>query len=472
MTSPTWTRFTSMFGLALALGAAVSATGCTLGGGDGDDGGDDDQGIDDGSGDDAHAPFFLPTGEPDNTAAPTVEIDQRGRIHAVYPGYAGGDAYYATCTGECAGPEDFDVARLTTGGSTVSNIMLALDAGGRPSVLMNTFLDVVYATCDSDCGKDGSWKQTTIIDHGGDRDVTGPAFALDADGDPHFVMHTYVAYLGVGQKTPETLWVSCEGDCHDPASWKQSHISDQIWQSNALRFDSKGRAKLATVAHVLMEDQSTGLVGAYLECDGDCTKEDAWKSAPLENAFHTDFDALPFPPAISLALTDDDRPRVAIIGQDDASQRRVTYFECDADCATDTSWKGIVLSDLHEIGPGIDIAIDGKGEPRIAYTLDYNIGILHCEGDDCTAQGAAWDVAKVELSGEMDPDTIFLEENCHVAAWFLHTPSIALSEGGAPRVGYQARDISGGWDNPDHDEPDCVAGTDMTWSRFAQLSAM
>ncbi len=35
------------------------------------------------------------------------------------------------------------------------------------------------------------------------------------------------------------------------------------------------------------------------------------------------------------------------------------------------------------------------------------------------------------------------------------------------RVGYQARDVSGGWVKTDPKGPDCVSGTDMTWSRLA-----
>ena len=41
---------------------------------------------------------------------------------------------------------------------------------------------------------------------------------------------------------------------------------------------------------------------------------------------------------------------------------------------------------------------------------------------------------------------------------------------GAPRVGYQARDISGGFGNSDPRRlADCRAGTDMTWSRLAVM---
>lgn len=70
----------------------------------------------------------------------------------------------------------------------------------------------------------------------------------------------------------------------------------------------------------------------------------------------------------------------------------------------------------------------------------------------------------------MKPDEISLYENCTVGAWFLHSPSIALTNPGKARVGYQARDISGGWESPDPaTKADCRAGTDMTWSRLAVM---
>ena len=476
MTSRTWTRYASLFGLALALGA------CTLGAGDGgdgddgaaDDGGDDGNG-DDGGGDDvARAPFFLPTGEPDNTAAPSIEVDDDGRIHAVYPAYAGGDAYYATCASDCAGPDAVEVVRLPTDGSTVANAMLALDGAGRPRVLLSTFGEVFYATCDADCGDGASWTQTAIVKHDGLREVSGEALALDPAGNPRFVMHTYVAYLGVGQETPETLLVACDGGaCHDPAAWTQSHLSDQIWQSSTLRYDDAGKAHVATVAHVVGDDGLTTLVGAYLSCAGNCGSEDAWSATGLENAYTTEYDAISIEPTISMDLTSGGKPRIAILGKDEASYRRLVYFACDAEeCGADGAFTGSILTDSEELSTGLDLALDDEDHPRIAYSFDYNIGVAHCDGADCTAPDAPWDLAKVELGSEMKPDDIFLEWNCNVAAWFLHSPSIAIGPGGAPRVGYQARDISGGVSNPDPTKPDCVAGTDMTWSRLALMGAI
>lgn len=430
------------------------------------------EGASNGAGGVVDGKFFLPTGEPDNTSAPSLEVDAKGGIHAVYPAYAGGSAYYAYCPSDCAGPDDVSVVKLETD-ATVANAMLALDSEGQPRVLLSTFDAVYYAVPGADFSAASSWSVAKILQHDNDKEVTGEAFALDPNGRPRFLMHTYVAYLGIGQKTPATHYVVCDADCLDPASWASNQISDQIWRSSQLRFDRDGGAHVATVALVVEDDNSTTRMGAYFECDSDCANGDSWIGTGLLKAYENDVEAVSIKPAISMALTSEGHPRVALLADADF-QKNLVYFECDSDCNTaDASWTGTILSDLPEIGAGLDLALDSKGHPRIAYTLDYNIGILHCDEGSCTPADAKWDLTKVEAGGEMDPDEIFLWENCDVAAWFLHSPSIALDADGTPRVGYQARDISGGWDNPDPaNTPDCVAGTDMTWSRLAVMTSL
>jgi hypothetical protein len=44
-----------------------------------------------------------------------------------------------------------------------------------------------------------------------------------------------------------------------------------------------------------------------------------------------------------------------------------------------------------------------------------------------------------------------------------------VAKDGTVRVAYRAEDISGGVENPDPTEPDCVAGADLTWARYASL---
>ncbi|MBX7084446.1 MAG: hypothetical protein K1X88_34890 [Nannocystaceae bacterium] len=458
----------------LVLLATLALGACDPGGdGDAATGDSADDGAD-GSPATADDRFWLPTAEPDNTAAPSVEVDASGAMHAVYPAYAGGRAYYAYCGESCEGTDDVAVVRFDTE-NTVEHAMLALDDRGRPRVLLSTAFDVIYASCDDDCEQPASWSQTVIVRHDGDQDVTGEGFALDPQGRPRALIHTTVAYLGIGQKPPATDWLACDDDCHDPAQWRRSRLVDQIWQSSQLRFDARGVAHLATVAHVLPQAQgeSTQDVGAYLRCDDGCDDGDNWHGSSLAKAFSSTLDAVTIDPAIALGLTSTGAPRVLLLAADDEDgHRNVTYMACDDGCESVESWHGVILAEGDGVGAGLDLVIDGADHPRFVYTHDYSIGLARCDEQHCETAEAEWTVDKVEAGGDMDPDQIFLWENCDVGAWFLHSPSLALTSGGAAFVGYQARDISGGWDNPDPDHlHDCEAGTDMTWSRVTRMPA-
>jgi len=422
----------------------------------------------------AASKFFLPPnapgGQPTNTSAPSVEIDGEDGIHTVYPAYAGGSAFYGYCGPGCTGPDDVKVVELPTDG-TVHNAMIALDRSGKPRLLLSTMTGVYYASCDGDCTVPEAWTSSVIVEHGGEREVTGEAFALDPDGRPRFLMHTYKAYLGVGQKAPETFWVSCDEGCEAADGWRIGKISNQMWRSSSLRFDADGRAHVATVANVDRTEYSSGKeMGAYAVCDGGCDREEAWVGTGLALAFESELDAVAVKPAISLALTRAGKPRVVMLGMfEDTMKRNITYFECDDDC-TGQGWTGSVLSDHEKVGAGLDLALDADDHPRFVHTLDYNIALAYCDEASCSSPDAKWDLTKVEYGGEMKPDEIFLWENCTVGAWFLHSPSLALTSTGNARVGYQARDISGGFSNPDPaTKADCVAGTDMTWSRLAVM---
>jgi hypothetical protein len=415
--------------------------------------------------------FFLPTGDPDNTSAPTIELDAAGGIHAVYPAYGGGSAYYAYCAPGCQGAQDVALVRLETD-SAVANVMIALDGSGHPQLLLSSFADIYYARCEGDCTDAAAWSITDILKHDNHREVTGEAFALDPQGRPRFVMHTYVAYLGIGQEAPETHYVTCDGPCDDAASWGAHRISDQIWQSSHLRFDADGRAHLATVATVPGEGGALPRdVAAYVLCEGDCTREENWVGSALMPAFSSPSDIVTMRPAIAMALTATGAPRIVVLGQDDDGLRNVAYLACDEACTTAT-WNGTILSQTEDIGPGVDIALDDADRPRLVYTFDFNIALASCDDDACESADAPWELVPVERGGDLPPDEIFLWPNCNVGAWFLHSPSLAIDGGGRPRVGYQARDLSGGWTNPDPTVPDCQAGTDLTWSRLALVPAM
>lgn len=403
------------------------------------------------------ARFFLPTGQVDNTSAPTIVVDAQDATHAIYPAYAKGGAYYAYCGAGCSGPDATKVVKLETDG-TVTNAMLALDTQDRPRVLLSAASKIYYATCDASCGDQASWTVSMILDHGGDREVSGKAFALDRDGRPRFLMHTYRTYLGIGQKDPVTAWVACDASCESAASWKTSQMQTVLQESNDLRFDANGVAKVAGV------QQGKAV---YQECAGDCGDLESWHGIALGDAFSSEYDVVSLKPTAVMALTKAGHPRVAFIARNDAGNREIRYLSCDTDCAND-HWTATVMSNNAHISAGLDLALTDSDNPRVAYNLDYNIAIATCDGD-CTANGAPWGLTPVEKGSDIPADEIFLYTNCNVGGWFFHDPSLALTKSGEYRVGYQARDMSAGWSNQDYTQAGCSAGTDMTWSRLAMV---
>ncbi|WP_434387730.1 hypothetical protein [Melittangium boletus] len=416
--------------------------------------------------------FFLPTGTPRNTANPHVETDAQGNVHMVYPAYSQGDAYYAWCPANCTSADKVKVVHLKTQG-TVDNAMLAVGADGRPQLLLSTYLRVYYATCTGDCTQEASWSVTPILEHKGEREVSGEAFALTPDGKPRFVMHGFRSFGGVGSPTRATFYVECDADCQQPASWRTSQIANQVWQEVTLRFTRAGQPRL-TKSQV----QDNGyFMGSYAACDEDCTSPSGWKEGELYTTFYGPTEAVRMPPTMSLALTRQDQPRVLLLGAD-KDQRNLIYSECDSNCTDDSQWRAQFLlpsgPDGNTLRAGLDLALDAQDRPRIVYTANWNILVGSCDKDCTNADVSSWKLGKVEFSGEMQTDSVIPYNNCTMASWFLHHPSIALGKDGMPRVAYRAQDISGGGsgNTPPPGTSQCVAGPDMTFSRFAQLTTL
>jgi hypothetical protein len=324
---------------------------------------------------------------------------------------------------------------------------------------------VYYAECEASCTDAANWTTSMIIDHQAAQDVTGETLALDSQGRPRFLMHTYVAYLGVGQKEPHTYYVQCDSDCTSPSSWSIDSIGDQMSTYSTLVFDADDRAHLSTV---LIDPMSSVKQVAYLQCAANCGSGESWSGILLAPAFENAVGYVL--PSVSLALTSTGGARVAALTMPEPGARALTYFECDQDCTND-NWRLATLSTKWELGSGVDIAVDANDHTRLVYTLDYNIGLYHCDDADCTAESSNWALEKVEFASELAPDATILWPNCSYGVWQLHDPSIALTARGAARVGYEASDLSGGWKTQDPSMTPCSAGKDMTLARMALLPA-
>ena len=448
----------------LAVFCAVSFVACSACGSESGGGG--------GTGSQTAGQFFLPTSSPRNTVNPRIEADGSGNLHMVYPAFSQGDAYYAWCPADCKTADQVKVVQLKTDG-TVDNAAIAVTRDGKPQLLLSTFQRLYYASCTgADCTQQASWTVTPILEHKGEREVTGEALALTADGKPRFIMHSFRSF-GIGAPAPGTFYAQCEGNCHTPSSWKIDQISpDKVWQEVTLRLNAAGKPRL-TKSQLI----NGNYLAAYVQCDGDCSSAAGWRQAELYKAFYGFSEAVRMYPAVSMALTSKDTPRVLILSQDDGA-RGLLYAECDADCTNDASWHAQFLlnpgPDGNTLRAGLDLALDGQDRPRIVYTANWNILLGVCDGDCTNAQKPVWSLGKVEFSGEMKPDTIIPYSNCTVSSWFLNSPSLALGKDGLPRVAYRAQDISGGGGGtkPDPGTTPCSAGTDMTFSRFTQLDSL
>ncbi len=417
------------------------------------------------------AKFFLPTNEPTNTANPSVEVDAQGNAHMVYPRFVRGNAFYAFCAKDkCSSEDDMQVVEFETNGTT-SNAMIALTKDGKPRILLNAYYGVYYGECDSNCGVRSSWSYQQILTHNADKEVTGEAFTLDNNGHPRFLIATYRALFGIGQKPAKTELAQCDANCTAEGSWSYGTIADpEIWYGSTLRYDATGRIHVATNLFDYKTENPSPNVAAYLTCSQNCNTVDGWKDsgvgffAPYESTT----EAVSQKPQVTLALTKSGQPRFAQVHKNKDGAKTVSYFSCDTqDCRKGDAWIYAWSFSGDNVDTGIDLALDAQDHPRIAHTVNYDIALSYCNDADCSTTSSKWNDTYVEQGGEIPADQIFLEWNCNVGAWFLHDPSLAIGPDGKPVIGYQARDISGGWKNPDPTKPNCVAGTDMTWSRLA-----
>ena len=412
--------------------------------------------------------FFLTTPSSTNTVAPKVVLDSRGGLHVAYPAYVGGKAFYAYCASNCTGMNSFKVVELAVGES-IANVALATTPDGKPRLVLSEFDKAYYASCDSQCTTRAGWTLTPVYEHDNDMEVTGQALALDSKGRPSFLMHTYVSFLGWQQKTPQTLLGSCESSCNDADSWSFTKIADDIFQYPEAKFDSKDRLQVLAAQLVFTDGVPNDKYATYARCDAECDDASAWLSYPLGTLYEDTI----VKPSLSLALTTNGDARLAAIVEDadetTPDGRLLAYAECTGECASIDDWTPVLISQNRAIKNGVGLALDA-GRPRVAFTLDYNIGVYHCS-ENCTNND--WQLAEVEFARNLPADDTFLFPGCSAGAWFLDSPSIAMSSDGSLRVGYRAYDVSGTTQPPiDPTKPRCKTGLDFTWSRFAAVPAL
>lgn len=130
----------------------------------------------------------------------------------------GKGAYYAYCGPGCTLEKDVHPVRFETE-LTVLNALVAVTDDGRPRILLSAWDRIYYGECDGNCTDRASWNYGAILKHDNKKEVTGEAFALDANGNPAFILHSYVEIFGIAQEKPATHLAFCTSDCTSNAGW-------------------------------------------------------------------------------------------------------------------------------------------------------------------------------------------------------------------------------------------------------------
>jgi hypothetical protein len=123
----------------------------------------------------------------------------------------------------------------------------------------------------------------------------------------------------------------------------------------------------------------------YGRCAGRCDEASSWEIVPLPSK--ADVHHTP-----TIALTDDDRPRI-LFGSDEAGSAGYYYLQCDAACARVASWYSVRLTkDTPEANgitnPRMPFAVSGDGAAAFAYDDGFGMYVWICSSR-CAA-GNSW----------------------------------------------------------------------------------
>jgi hypothetical protein len=306
---------------------------------------------------------------------------------------------YAACDANCTNPAQWDL--LDVAYHEVVDMSLwdygqnyfALDGQGRPRFIYfdnqgSQHWGSYYVFCDDNCTNIDNWYETRL-DQGGDANYelfSYPSLAFTTAGQPRVISQIYTS------SGPSALYyLQCNGNCQDAANWERVALFDRgsghaFW---VLRLNSSGQPRLAFYQGAF--DDGRGEKLYYIWCNGNCLDGDSWDGIDLDLApgmgQHPD-----------LLIDGNNRPHLAF--QINATTG-LAYSHCTANCESDSGvWHaqvaeaaGVLDKDFPIAPPiGCDasywyggyrpsLALDGAGNPRIAYDAEHLYGDGVCATD-------------------------------------------------------------------------------------------
>lgn len=388
-------------------------------------------------------PYTLGDGSVLPTYGASVAVDSRGGIHAVFAIYIGRNEYgnrpatYAHCTSGCGDKTSWTFTHI---GEDVQDARIALDPNGRPRIMLfGPVFDPTwprmryqYAACDSSCSYSASWTITTIatpIEPTATREYDNNRyFAVDSQGHPAFV------YTDTTQNDhPGTFYMSCQSGCTNAGNWVETILSDSLFDKVSLAFSAEGHPRLAFGFF----DENVDLYLSYAQCDVGCESGANWSGTTLVQVHGTAM--------YSLAADSNGQPRMAVYtgsyAYDPFEDHKLLYLWCDAQCGSASGWYFTGTGLPFGSGDGVSLALDQQDRPRMSFENDdQGLGYAWCN-TECESDNGAWQALEVESQDSLANNYEVLPiRRCTVSTWFNgQRSSLALDPSGNPRIAYDAQ---------------------------------
>ncbi|GAB4120549.1 MAG: hypothetical protein Fur005_23690 [Roseiflexaceae bacterium] len=161
-------------------------------------------------------------------------------------------------------------------------------------------------------------------------------------------------------------------------------------------YDQQGRLHLAFVRHTRTE-QVQEVVYGQCAAAANCDTAANWQTIVIHSGSIG---------SVQLRVTNDGRPRIAIMDEYTTSSVRLAYMECEAGCLTNANWQGIALGSGIDFGEAFGqhirqrwFAIDTGGRPHMIVSTSQSAMYLTCSAT-CATTGDGWSVTNLDTTGD------------------------------------------------------------------------
>jgi len=321
------------------------------------------------------------------------------------------EVVYGTCEPglDCDQPANWRTVVVHSG--AIGTVQIEVTSDARPRLVIEDQYTVAgarlaYMACESNClGTDG-WRGIALIGNVQIGQVFALHldqrwFAIDAAGRPRLLVSS----------NDGAFFLACDRDCTEPTGdWTNTaldttgepFLTSQLF-APVLRLDANGRPHL-------LGQSSRALV--YLTAEGDFRQAENWRRVALTNPLQQGVtDTLPV--AIQFANNLDleiDRSGGVVVAFDGfvpgTQEMRAYLLRCRDGCAEMASWSGRPFSGTQL--DSLDLVLDREGRPFLAFTGQVPqtgervVQLATCTGGDCHAIEARWNARVLASSDTLE----------------------------------------------------------------------